>query len=129
MAVWTFPYTVSYGKCDDSDCTIDVELTQEEAGRLREAAKEACDGELLRNGVISDVYDKVYEAVQELMVAVEREDLSYVEDFLEDEAEEWDEDAMDGEPWDGEREITDDDILRYLDTLTLKLYYPRELRD
>ena len=128
MAVWTFPYTVSYGEWDDSECTIGVELTQEAAERLAEAAKKARGGVLRRSATIRDVYDAVHAAVLERMVAAEREDLSSVEDFLQDEADNWDEDEMDGEPWDGEREITDEDILRYLDTLTLRLYYPPELR-
>ena len=128
MAVWTFPYTVSYGGWDDSECTIDVELTQENAERLAEAAKKARGGVLRRSAAIRDVYDAVHAAVMERMVAVEREDLSSVEDFLQDEADNWDEDEMDGEPWDGEREITDEEILRYLDSLTLRLYYPPELR-
>ena len=128
MAVWTFPYTVSYGGWDDSEGAIDVELTQEAAGRLTEAAMKARGGVLQRSAAIRDVYDAVKAAVLERMAAAERDDLSNVEAFLQDEADNWDEDEMDGEPWDGEREITDEDILRYLDTLTLKMYYPPELR-
>lgn len=126
MAVYEFCYVIGRGKMDETECTIDVEMSEVEARRLVTAAKKNADMQLTRKRPVCGLYDRVYGCIMKDMIAIERMDLSDVEDYLAEMAEEYDDDEED---WDDESEITDKQIIRYLeDTLTIRIYLPEALR-
>ena len=74
MKRFTFPYYVSFGKGDNTDCEIEVELSDKDAERLVRSANEGGRFRLNEDEGIADICDKVYEAVSQ----AEKETLSSV---------------------------------------------------
>ena len=116
MKQYCFPHVFIFGKWDEVDAEIEVELSDEESARLESAAKGESNECFSDNVALADIYDKVYAAI----IGNEREGLlsdpTPVENMLS-----WDDDYDPNQP------ITDEQIERYLDELYIKIYYPNEL--
>ncbi len=72
MKRFTFPYYLSFGKGDNTDCKIEIELSDKDANRLVRSAREGGRFRLNEDEEIADICNKVYEAVSQ----VEQESLS-----------------------------------------------------
>ena len=112
-----FPYYISFGKLDSVSSEIELNISEKDAKHLERSAKEGCRFRLDEDEALSDLYDKVYQAIIQLEKEMLTLDPSPVEDFLS-----WEEDYDDTLP------ISEEQIDYYLDNLTIGVNYPEELQ-
>ena len=118
MKVYRFPHVFVFGKWDEVNAEIEIELSDEESNRLENAIKAKPLAVFCENKSLSDIYDKVFTAI----IDEERKGLladpTPVENMLS-----WEDD------YDPDQPITDQQIEMYLDELYIRIYYPEELRE
>ena len=133
MKTYAFFVVGCAGKGDTWSYDLDVELTDEEAERLEASARKEPRWRLEEDPEISDIYDKVYEAL------LENEIKNVDEDHIADELDDY---LSDDDNWEDpeysdelgcwikkavpitERELA----IRYLDGYTFNACYPQDLQ-
>ena len=117
MKSFVFPYYVSFGKLDSVSCEIEIALSDKNAKRLERSAKEGGRFRLDEDQEISDIYDRVFDAILLLEKQTILSDSSLLDDALS-----WYDEYVPGEP------VSEELLDRYLDDLTIGINYPESLQ-
>ena len=100
MKDYVFPYSARLGKLDFVDSEIAVSISNKDANRLESSAREGGKYDLLDEPELYCVFEKVYSAIMKREAAVLRED----------------------------NELSRTEIEEYLDELSIKICFPKELQ-
>ena len=119
MKKFIFPYSISFGKNDNIDLEIEIDLSDNDSQRLFEAATSDKRMRFRDNASVEDIYEEVDSAVIELIRKGIDDDPSPVVDML----------SWEDEDYDPDQPITEDQIEQYLEELYITIYYPTELVD
>ncbi len=135
MKSYAFPYTISSGKLDFVEYVFDYDLSDEDAIRLENYAKDNFRDSFHSVKEVEDIYDAVMEAILEEQREYYRSDPSEVIEYLaeeydyEDEEDEdyEDDDDQDESPEEFIADVTDDQIDEYLDCFDISIFFPKEV--
>ena len=116
MKSYIFPYYVSFGKGDNTDGCVTVELTDEEAVRLENSAHEKSRWRLSEDPALEDIFDKVYKK----LIEAEIQNILENDDFIDDLREDFDESDEEGD-----YEFLED----YFSSLDIGINFPEELQE
>ena len=117
MKTFVFPYYISFGKNDSISAEIEFALSDKNAKRLIKSAQTGGRFHLDEDEDIGDIYDKVYDAIIKHEKTELRRDPTPVKDALS-----W------SNSDDPDKEITEEQIDRYIDELFFGINYPAELQ-
>lgn len=117
MKRFVFPYSISFGKLDSVEGSISCSLSDADAERLIRSAEEGGRNRLGEDVFISDISDKVYQAVNKKLTKQLLQDPTPVRDAFS-----WE------DSYSSDMAIGIDQIQEYLDDLMITAYYPKRLQ-
>ena len=117
MVEIVFPYYVKFGRNDSSENEITCSISDKDAKRLENSAKEGGRFHLDEDDEIEDIYNKVYKKVVTLEKDILLSNPEIVADWLS-----WEDD------YNPNKRITKRDVERYLDEVDIGVNYPREFQ-
>lgn len=117
MKSFVFPYSISYGKLDGASGTVKCSLSDEDAKRLINSAKEGGRMKLSEDDFISDIFEKVNEAVYQEIEKELLDDPNIIRDSLS-----WD------KSFDPSKAIGIDEVKKHIDQYPITAYYPEKLQ-
>lgn len=82
MKTFEFPCWASSGKCDSTDWTWDIGVSDKDAKRLEKAAKDGA--RLSEHSDLEDVYDRLYRKMLKLQAEIYLEDEDLLQEVIDD---------------------------------------------
>ena len=126
MKTFVFPFYISLGKLDSVSCEIEFELSDKDARRLEQSAKEGGRFRLNEDEDIEDIYYRVYDAI----IDSEREGLKANPTIFQDTLNGDDDDSDDQDDLgdQDDQDELDEQIDSYLEDLNIGINYPEDLQ-
>lgn len=117
MKEFVFPYFISFGRNDSIDNELVCKLSNKDALRLENSAREGGRFRLDEDDAIGNIYKKVYEKIIKAESDYLLANPEIVENWLS-----WEDD------YDPDESINEGDVERYLEEVSIGINYPRELQ-